>query len=227
LLNPKSINLLGIDMALNEKGTTHISTHNSSKDIDNQQLFSIKGNIRDTVKTTAIYYQSYLNTQMIIDKFKDTNIFNLSDGVYFNHTTPLNIENYKNNNIILDKTIIKKDLISQLLRYSAKGLQNEDKIVFQTIIKDMNNILSNNTIPISGIMPFLNNILSSNYHKEYIELIYNYAIIITPYIDKFLNNSNFTQKSIIQHREKIYKLFLHNILKLTIDFRNIFKYQIL
>lgn len=123
-LGAKKIYLLGLDLALdNETNKTHIDGHsgalNNIKEIElsSDNTFSyrkntilVKGNFLPEVKTLPVFKSNIDSFNMISEEFKtpDTNVYNLSDGAYFNKTIPTKIESLN-----LEQFInLKKDLNS-------------------------------------------------------------------------------------------------------------------
>ena len=127
-LGAKNIYMLGIDMALDpETNRSHIEEHISSKNSDfkdstdntftlYKNLLETRGNFRDKVKTLVNFKMSTntLNQFTSIFKKSDVNIYNLSDGAYFENTTPKKAEDIQTEEFeLLDKTILKDRLYSE------------------------------------------------------------------------------------------------------------------
>ncbi len=135
-LGAKEVFLLGLDMALDQdSGATHSDFHSYTKTLElktdkstsdgvefKSDVVKAKGNLRDEVFTT-IYMKStideYVNI-MLQNLTKHTqDLFNLSDGVYFPLTKPLEFKNLT----IGDDAIIDKHKLSKSLRsvFDAKS----------------------------------------------------------------------------------------------------------
>jgi hypothetical protein len=110
-LGAKEIYLLGLDLALDvETNQTHIDGHSGAdafKSLKNEEestdqsysyrknTISVKGNFLDTVKTIPVFKSNIdtFNYMTVEFKSNDVNVYNLSNGAYFNNTIPLKIEN--------------------------------------------------------------------------------------------------------------------------------------
>jgi len=110
-LGAKEIYLLGLDLALDaETNQTHIDGHSGAdafKSLKGEEestdqsysyrknTISVKGNFLDTVKTIPVFKSNIdtFNYMTVEFKSNDVNVYNLSNGAYFNNTIPLKIEN--------------------------------------------------------------------------------------------------------------------------------------
>ncbi|MBL0707441.1 MAG: motility associated factor glycosyltransferase family protein, partial [Sulfurimonas sp.] len=106
-LSHKDIYMLGLDMALGDDGSSHSKTHSTKNKVDASQTqkiddvadlrktaLRVRGNFRDTVVTVPLFTMSIrlMNLQTKKYRSKDQNIYNLSDGAYFEDTTPLRVD---------------------------------------------------------------------------------------------------------------------------------------
>jgi len=99
LLNVQNIYLLGLDLAVNRDGKTHIEGHTRAKILDTdaknsmkyeKDLINIRGNYKDTVQTT-LQYKASIDAIGFTSKLfqnKKQNIYNLNSGAYLSGTTP-------------------------------------------------------------------------------------------------------------------------------------------
>ena len=109
-LTHKDIYLLGIDMALADDGSSHSKAHPTKTKADTSRtdklddvasirksVVDVKGNFRDKVVSIPIFTMSIPIINHITKKYKskDQYIYNLSDGAYFQDTTPLRLETIK------------------------------------------------------------------------------------------------------------------------------------
>lgn len=106
-LTNKDIYMLGLDMAVSDDGSSHSKTHSTKNKVDilsadrledaadiRKTVLQVKGNFRDKVPTIPLFNVSIalINLQTTKYKSKDQNIYNLSNGAYFQETIPLKIE---------------------------------------------------------------------------------------------------------------------------------------
>lgn len=151
----KELYLLGVDASLDPvNGKTHVGTHKSSKKINlnkkndaidfQENIIYVKGNFEKEVPTFLEYKEMIENlnsTLLILDnKIK---VFNLSNGAYFQNTTPLKIQDLKIEESI-EKDIFKEDLISNLNNISKEKLNNLDINEIQKEQKILNKLSSIN-----------------------------------------------------------------------------------
>lgn len=233
LMNPRKLYLLGIDMAVDDSGATHVSSHiqkeltsdnrYSNKDtniVTQETLFKVKGNLKDEVLTTPTYYLHYLVTQKVIDNFSDIDIYNLSNGIYFKNTKPLLTKDIKINDSVKSEQFLSQ-FENNLIDASVCGLSKNDDILFKNLINELDLIIDKKDVDINLVIPTLNAILTNtNINSQYRQLVYNYSVIITPYIDKFLNNKTFNKIQRDKHKTILYKLFYRYLIELTKEFRD-------
>jgi hypothetical protein len=106
-LTHQDVYLLGLDMALGDDGSSHSKTHSTKNKADTSRadkldevadlrktVLTVKGNFIDRVATIPLFSMSIsmMNQQTRKYKSQNQNIYNLSNGAYFEQTTPLNIE---------------------------------------------------------------------------------------------------------------------------------------
>ena len=106
-LTHQDIYLLGLDMALADDGSSHSRAHSTKSRADisrtdklddvadiRKTVLNVKGNLRDKVVTMPLFTMSItlMNLQTRKYKSNEQQVFNLSDGAYFDNTTPLRLE---------------------------------------------------------------------------------------------------------------------------------------
>ncbi|MDY0193557.1 MAG: DUF115 domain-containing protein [Aliarcobacter butzleri] len=106
-LTHQDIYLLGLDMALADDGSSHSRAHSTKSRADisrtdklddvadiRKTVLNVKGNLRDKVVTMPLFTMSItlMNLQTRKYKSQDQHVYNLSDGAYFDNTTPLRLE---------------------------------------------------------------------------------------------------------------------------------------
>jgi hypothetical protein len=137
----EQIYLLGIDFALSDDGQSHSKTHQltktkyATKDMNTtsesisfrEDFFPIKGNFKEKVYTTPLFYgsiQALYHALPLIKKEAQT-IFNLNDGAYIDNTIPL-----KTNDIPhlqkLEKQSLLLSLHTHLQPHTYKELTSDD-----------------------------------------------------------------------------------------------------
>ncbi len=140
----KDLFLLGLDMALDQQsGATHSDFHSYNQVLElksdanlqdevkiKQRVIKAKGNLRDEVYTTVYMHSTVQEyTSIILDNFKKytKNIFNLSDGVFFPYTKPLEFKNLSmDDEAHIDKTALKKSLKNLFETYSSNHLSDDE-----------------------------------------------------------------------------------------------------
>lgn len=130
-LGANNLYLLGVDAAIDSKtGMTHINTHSHSKKIDldynktidfNKTILYVKGNFEEKVPTLMEYKEMI---EEINEKFNfingNLNIFNLSNGAYFNNTISLRVSKLK-----IDEDI-NKDIFQELFLEKLHSILGKD-----------------------------------------------------------------------------------------------------
>ncbi len=210
-LGVNNLYLIGLDAAINENtGETHFSAYAYKESIQREEknsyknhLVSVKGNFKKEVKTTLLY-KDMIDSINSIDSelIKDTSIFNLSNGAYFNNTSKLklidiNIQTFKK----INKNEIIKSFKNQLKTINKKGFskieENENKKEQKIIRKlsQMKNIEKE----------FLN--IQSKFNNSFaIQIINEYFLLTNPY-KYYMEDNNIQEnqlKEIIQELKTIY-----------------------
>lgn len=135
-LGVKELYLLGVDASLDSKtGKTHVGTHRSSKKIDlnkknneidfQKNIVYVKGNLQEKVPTFLEYKEMIDNLNHTLLLNRQTKVYNLSDGAFFQNSTPLKTSNLKIDKTI-NKNLFKEELIFNLKNVSKQKLNSLD-----------------------------------------------------------------------------------------------------
>ena len=136
--------MLGLDMAFDvETKKTHIEGHVSTESYKNRKsdnsikeyslrnnLVEVKGNFLDKVETNPVLRVSInsFNRMTKVLKKDSVEVYNLSNGAYFEDTIPLKIEDININELeVFSKEEIKNDIKELFDRFSDCAFSNEDK----------------------------------------------------------------------------------------------------
>lgn len=217
LLQFQNIYLLGTDLALNQTtGSTHdelhrsTTKHNINKTIETRSSFSlkedtlqIKGNLKDQVTTTRLFYASLMDYDLTIQAYKttSTNIYNLcTDGAYIPNTIPKALEEINADSFhCLDKTAIHTQLQSCFYNISTTKLNDTEKnfilIQFQylDVVESLLNIEINSFDSFEDFEKFTNSIFETIMRVDiqffFKEIFINYFFIINRYIAYYYNTT--------------------------------------
>lgn len=202
-LGTKKLYLLGVDAAIDSKtGKTHINTHLSSKNIDltnidsenvnfQENIVYVKGNFEKTVPTFLEYKEMI---EEINNKFellnKEFEIYNLSNGAYFNNTIPIDVSQIQIKNKI-DKDLFKIKFINALEQISKQELNDVDFKSIQVEKRIIKKLYSLN----------LEKDFFKNFEKVKINYLNSIVInIIEKYLKLILPYYNFIQESEISNK---------------------------
>jgi len=209
-LGSNNMYLLGLDASINEEtGETHFSSYYYNKNIEKNNsndyknyLVSVKGNFKDTVKTTLLYKDMIDSINEIdLKLIEDSNIYNLSDGAYFNNTKKLKLLDLNLNLKTLNKIETNQIIKNQLRTISQKGLSNlEIKEIKkeQKIIKKIKSL--------KNIKKEFDNIQTKYSNSFVVQIINEYFLLTNPY-NYYMENESIQQKQIneiISEFETIY-----------------------
>lgn len=136
-----NIYFLGLDFAINQKtGYSHAfgygnksydkksKTQNDNFSLD-KELIEIRGNLQEKVLTNRLFSMSLdaMSNNIVSLKNNEQKIFNLSNhGGFIHGTIPLNIKEVNLNNV-LNKELLKEQLLTFLLDFSKSELSLDDK----------------------------------------------------------------------------------------------------
>ena len=241
-MNAKEIYLLGLDLALNQDtGLTHSKDSNSVVKIydinekDDREFFSlnqgvikVKGNLKDEVSTTSMFYNSIQSTNSKLEqKANDCNVYNLSShGAYFENSIPKEIKELK-----MDKNEIvhnlNNDLIEFLENNSLSKLSKISKIEVLKEIEFLKKIIEENIMKFEELE--FNNyedfkdtfleiiILVGEYKVGFMYHILNdYSKIILPYLSFHFNDIKIKNEK--KKVENLKKILIKQIEKLIKDY---------
>jgi hypothetical protein len=242
----KSIYLLGLDMALdpetkqahfskNYRGT--FSTDSLKDSLENfdmrKNIIKVKGNFLDQIDTLPAYKISIDHINMFTKIFlsEDLNIYNLSNGAYFDNVKPL-----KTNDLICtDFTNLnlfekKKEIKSIFSSISENSFNEEDKVYNEAKLRDAKKIKEKldkfYSVKASSVEEFKNMIfilheeLCLPYSCTDLQKISNsYYNRTVNYIFHMFNLRNLTNTK--KHIKKLQKLFILQISKIVDEYINI------
>lgn len=141
IFNSKKIYLLGLDLALTDDKKTHIDTHdgaNAYKNIEEssnekfsykKNIIKIKGNLKKEVLSLPVFKSSIVLINLFTQKYKNEKIevYNLSDGAYFENIIALKIDELNIGSFeLLNKCEIRMKLKESFLEISSSSLREED-----------------------------------------------------------------------------------------------------
>jgi len=233
-LKIKNIYLLGLDLALNEDGRTHIDGHirskvltsndniSSTKDFQ-KDLVKVDGNLAPHVFTTLQYKISAdaIDSSSKIFKDPQQKIYNLSTGAYFENTNPISPSNLITTDIIKPKNY---DFYKLCKGSSTTGLSVEDRVVLKakfieaTGIKKLINTVQNMTYSTSQefekvlieISSYIND--NNNLENELFIALDYYLRDVLLLIFNFFNRDNIEDEGI--HIKNLKNLFCKNTLEI-------------
>ncbi|WP_198305842.1 6-hydroxymethylpterin diphosphokinase MptE-like protein [Arcobacter vandammei] len=242
--NPSEIYIIGLDLAVNQDtGESHFKSANSglSKfDLSKSEtretftlkdnLIKVKGNLKNEVFTTPLFYISLKEVEkaIAISKSSNTNlnIFNISaHGSYFNGTIPIkvdliNIDKYKDINKLLNLRVYLKN-------YSMKGLDKDSieklKIEISFLNTKINTILddiySNDFLNYKEfyekIIEIPIQIFENNFLMFY-QIIFEYYSLYIPYFTYYFNDTKIKEEK--KKINKIKEIFIRQISQILNDY---------
>jgi hypothetical protein len=233
-LSKNDIYLLGLDLAVADDGTTHMKEHASSKSSSNVDTSSgeileesaslrkttllVKGNFRDKVPTIPLFEMSIrsMNLQAKIYTDKNRNVYNISDGAYFNETTPYKITNVKLQNIqMINKQDIYNSLKNILDNFSSGKLttqeieniyQRQERVEqYYKLLDDFwHSSSSDNNMFIRSFSTFISQCLSMK-QDEIHQVLFVYFLETATYITDIFTTKELDNRK--KHIKKIKKMF--------------------
>ncbi len=236
----KSIYLLGLDFAINQKtGESHASgyanksydvkseTQNSSFSFD-EELIEIKGNLKEKVFTNRLFSMSLnaMSTNIVSLKNSEQNIYNLSShGGFIEGSIPLKIDDLSFDDFkILDRTLLKQELKDFLLIHSKNSLSKTDMLDLDKELIYLNEIvvlLEEFKKDLSANFEEFNNRIENLIEKlffpktycSFLQVVFiHFFNVFLQYIYYCLNSQNITNEQ--DKVKKIEELFLEDLLKL-------------
>ena len=241
-MNAKEIYLIGLDLALNQDtGLSHSKESNSGVKIydldkdDNREFFSlnqgiikVKGNLKEEVSTTSIFYNSIQSVNYKLEqKEPDINIYNLSShGAYFENTIPKetkvietkDIKKQNFNKLIFIK-FLEKNSIEELSKSSKQDILEEIKFLTIILEKDLSKFKECNY---KSYEEFRNDFLGiiqaiREYKFTFIYQILNgHSKIVFPYLTFHFNDIKI--KDEVKKVKKVKEILVKQIEKLIKDY---------
>lgn len=238
-LGIKDIYFLGLDMALNKDGSTHISEHKDSAGFgmsDNTNIESIsfrksilkvKGNFEKEVNTLPLFNVSIiaLNNMLKYVSSKHTKVYNLSSGAYFDNTTPMKFSDLNISDMeSIDKKTFYIELQNKFSLISSRHLNNNDINYNTKKLEDAKSLLEKvkkfHSIKYSTADEFKKSIFKLFNDLIYIEckcedlqdIILNFYKHNLPYIFHFMNLREINNPK--KHIKKLNRLLFNQTIKL-------------
>jgi len=242
LLNPKSIYLLGLDLALNqETGESHAKGSDSitsSLKLDEEQsrdtfshsdsLIQTKGNHSEVVFTTPLFFSSIQSANgKLMNKEEDVNVYNMSlHGAYLENTIPIK-QNDINTENLKDIDFESKTFLSNITKYSKKELSEESKkeieneIIFleNEVLKKVKDISKKdykNFTPLFQEIMEIPFIINDSIYKSFFQIIVGKLQIVIPYL--FYHFNDIKVKNEEKKVKKIRDVFVKQITNLVNDY---------
>ncbi len=226
IYNAPEVYLLGIDLALSDDGHTHSPDHfkariveNSKTDEDNDDFqldnstMKVKGNFQETVRTTPLFTLSIPVINQFTQRYKSNNqiVYNLSDGCYFEQTTPLKV-----NDVQVEKKISKQAIYQEFKKYfddtseTLLGQKEKDGIrcriaqisdYYNYLIEFENTSHSNVSLFLESFTTIVNKMTRHACQFELRDIMTIYFMNTSSYVDDFFNTKE------IQNHKKFTKKF--------------------
>ena len=241
-LNIKNIYLIGLDLAVNqETGDSHAKGSNSTTsklDLNEEQsrdtfsgksnLIEAKGNHKDFVLTTALFFASISSTnQKLNKKEEDVKVYNLSShGAYFENTIPIkkdeiNIQNFKDldlkgNNI---SSALAKYYLKELTEDSKNEIENEINFLNEDILSKVKDISKKDYEKFALLfndLIKLTLIINDSTYKSFFQIIVGKFQIVIPYL--FYHFNDIKVKNEEKKVKKIRDVFVKQITNLLNDY---------
>ncbi|ABB43455.1 conserved hypothetical protein [Sulfurimonas denitrificans DSM 1251] len=232
------IYLLGLDLAIGDDGSTHAKDHSDHRNLDTSSANSItqsasldtavtqvRGNFRKQVNTIPLLAMSIPVVDIHTSKLKlpNQNIYNLSDGAYFQETIALEPSDVKVTKII-KKIDLKSHLLALFDKYSSSSLSNEELQMLKDRQKrvqkyyDFVNTFredssSSSEIFMQSYTKLLNSMVAFE-QDELHQIMMNYLLISSTYISDLFNTKELdNHKKHIKKIKKIIITLLEKIIK--------------
>lgn len=219
LFGLKEIYLLGIDLATDRLGQTHVDTHVNSRKVSSDhdtyahKLYKVEGNFQETVSTLLLFKSSIsainYSTQML--KQTDQKVYNLSDGAKFTDTIPIDPKDISPH-IKDGKTELKAKILSICTANSSQGLNDEeienikDKLSHTTnmklLIKEFKDQKFKNSFTyLKKLTEFIDSLSDETLINTYelTKVVDLYFRRIAPYIFDYFNTTDKIKQEDIEH----------------------------
>ena len=240
----KNIYFLGLDFAINQKtGYSHAfgygnksydkksKTQNDNFSLD-KELIEIRGNLQEKVFTNRLFSMSLdaMGNNIVSLKNKEQKIFNLSNhGGFIYGTTPLNIKEVNLSNV-LNKELVKEQLLTFLLDFSKNKLSLNDKEDLEKEyyylkellgrVKDFKNKLSKTFEEFDNrIEKLVEELFFPTVYCSFLSVVFiHFFNVILQYVYYCLNTQNFIDKE--EKIKIIESFFLEDLIKLLDKYIN-------
>ncbi|WP_324171541.1 6-hydroxymethylpterin diphosphokinase MptE-like protein [Sulfurimonas sp.] len=235
IFNAAQTYLLGLDFALSDDGSTHAKDHHRSNSIDiskadeiqtsvsiSKTVLHVKGNFKDIVFTTPLLESSIPRMNSFTNKFKSDkqNIYNLSDGAFFEQTISLNTKDI--NLTDLNKNQLKSQLLDIFNSYSFTELSSDEsnelekksnqiKEFYILIVNFSQSASSNIDAFLQNYITLMQNILNS-YESELREILTIYFLSIASTVIDMFNTKELTNHK--KHTKKMKKIISTQLYRL-------------
>jgi len=252
ILGVENLYLLGTDAAFDkETGASHdevtaiggLLEHDTTAQdlgrknsgIDMMDVVMTKGNFRETVKTTRLFYNSVLGHGRLAELYKGENqtIYNLSDGAYYRYTEPLRPEDidFKDWKDI-DKEELHTYLEDQFNKNSTtratllekRNLTNQIEFIENLIsavedFRKMKNIKKYDDFEKMRISVAVVLCESTFDNVSYLSKVFaSYFQIVESYINYFFNDKEL--KNVKKHINKIHKIWTKEVLIILKEYKD-------
>ena len=249
ILGAKDIYLLGVDLSYDsDTGESHTSEYTTGTKVNisqksysennfmeensysNASTVGVKGNFKDKVITNMIFMKSIYGINGVINKIVQNNdgvnIYNLSDGAYFNHTIPMKINDIKT-------TYHSKENINKKIKEISSSDFDIDEIrKLKDSISFFNKIIDNlekiDKIKVKTYAEFIiqreylfDLISNESLQYEYISahrILLNYVLISEPYLEYSFNEDIKNEANIVK---KVKKVWINQIKELCEKYKSI------
>jgi len=234
--NAAKIYLLGLDLALDEKGSTHSPDHfkatqiEKNEDNDNNDfqldtsIIKVKGNFRNEVETTPLLGMSIPVINIKTSQLKSDNqtIYNLNDGAYFDNVIPLHADQVQVTTTI-DKTSLYNDLQKLFDNYSMIDLCEYEEIAmnrrkanineYKDIVKTFKEApYANKDVFLQSYKNLMNSMLANQNEYELKEIITVFHLRIASYIMDFFNTKALKESK--KHTKKFKSMLVKQLNKM-------------
>ena len=251
IFGAKNIYLLGVDLSYDsDTGASHMNNYSetshieiSNKNYENNNFMKdesyndnttivVKGNFRKDVVTSVIFNKSIYGMNKVINKYhknnKHINIYNLSDGAYFEHTIPLQLNKLNigvKNNKHLDLNKELHNISSGKLTITEIKRLKDSIDFFDNILNELDTI---EKLKVKTYVEFVKQreklfvmISSDSLKYQYISadrILLNYVLISEPYLEYSFNENIKNEANIIK---KVKKVWVSQIRELCNQYKNI------
>jgi len=195
--------LLGFDASLRDDGKTHDGLHSNAKHINintkkeiissidyDKDIIWVRGNLQDKVPTTMLYKSMIDEIDVTLKKFPKANVYNISNGAYFESSVPLKADSLTFEGVAFDKSDLQETILNTLLMISKKDLTQKEISHFDRELKVLRK-LSKINIPNNLKKEF--DKIKQNFPKSLIiQIIEQYLKLTSPYV-------TYTQNKTIQY----------------------------